>query len=97
MDPGIFSEFQIGFSNGTLLDAIPEEDEVLEALKEIGILNDNAQELFYGCALFLVFEKRTWRALGGRLVGKVKSLKALRTRRLRGQRRLTWRLLGKSI
>jgi integrase len=38
-----------------------------------------------------------WRALGGHLVGKVKSLKALRTRRLRGQRHLTWRLFGKSI
>jgi hypothetical protein len=39
----------------------------------------------------------TWRALGGHLGGKVKSLKAIRTRRLRGQRHLTWKLFGKSI
>jgi hypothetical protein len=60
----------------------------LRSLMEIGSLN-----LFYSCLVFLVFGKRNleglegaWRALGGHLVEKVKSLKPLTTRRLKAQR-----------
>ena len=42
-DNSLFSDFQIGFSNGTLLNTIPEEGDIIEALKEIGMDDQNIQ------------------------------------------------------
>ncbi len=56
-DNAIFSDFTIGFSNGTLLNTIPDEGDVREALKEIGILNERGYEMFYGCAIFPIFDE----------------------------------------
>jgi DNA primase len=56
-DNSIFSDFQIGFSNGTLLNTIPDEGDILDALKQIGILNDKGYEMFYGCVVFPVFDE----------------------------------------
>src|SRR3990172_7820180 len=56
-DNSMFSDFQIGFSNGTLLNTIPEEGDIIEALKEIGILNDKGNEMFYNCVVFPIFDE----------------------------------------
>jgi DNA primase len=56
-DNSIFTDFQIGYSNGTLLNTIPEEGDILDALQQIGILNDKGNEMFYGCAVFPVFDE----------------------------------------
>ncbi|MEW6585372.1 MAG: CHC2 zinc finger domain-containing protein, partial [Nitrospirota bacterium] len=56
-DNSIFSDFQIGYSNGTLLNTIPDEGDILDSLKEIGILNDKGNEMFYGCAVFPMFDE----------------------------------------
>lgn len=56
-DNSIFADFQIGYSNGTLLNTIPDEGDILDSLKEIGILNDKGNEMFYGCAVFPVFDE----------------------------------------
>jgi len=56
-DNSIFSDFQIGYSNGTLLNTIPEEGDILDTLKQIGILNDKGHEMFYGCVVFPVFDE----------------------------------------
>ena len=56
-DNDLFADFKIGYSNGTLLNTIPEEGDVLDALKEIGILNGKGHELFYGCVVFPVFDE----------------------------------------
>ena len=56
-DNAIFSDFTIGFSNGTLLNTIPDEGDIREALKEIGILNERGNEMFYGCAVFPIFDE----------------------------------------
>lgn len=56
-DNSIFTDFQIGYSNGTLLNTTADEGEVYEALKEIGILNDKGNEMFYGCTVFPVFDE----------------------------------------
>ena len=56
-DREIFSDFKVGFGNGTLLNAVPGEGEVWEALKEIGILNTEGQEVFYGCVVFPIFDE----------------------------------------
>lgn len=56
-DNSIFSDFQIGYSNGTLLNTIPDEGDILDALKQIGILNDKGHEMFYGSVVFPVFDE----------------------------------------
>ena len=64
IDNSIFADFQIGYSNGTLLNTIPDEGDILDALKQIGILNDKghrayrqAGEMFYGSVVFPVFDE----------------------------------------
>lgn len=56
-DKDIFTDFQIGFSNGTLLNTIPDDGEIREGLQEIGILNGKGHEMFYGCVVFPVFDE----------------------------------------
>lgn len=56
-DNSIFTDFQIGYSNGTLLNTIPDEGDILDSLKEIGILNDKDNEMFCDCVVFPVFDE----------------------------------------
>jgi DNA primase catalytic core len=56
-DNAIFADFTIGYSNGTLLNTIPDEGDIREALKDIGILNERGNEMFYGCAVFPIFDE----------------------------------------
>ena len=56
-DNALFSDFTIGYSNGTLLNTIPDEGDIREALKEVGILNEKGYEMFYGCAVFPIFDE----------------------------------------
>jgi DNA primase len=56
-DNALFSDFTTGYSNGTLLNTIPDEGDIREALKEIGILNERGHEMFYGCAVFPIFDE----------------------------------------
>ena len=60
----IFADFQIGYSNGTLLNTIPDEGDILDTLKHIGILNDKghrayrqAGEMFYGSVVFPIYTR----------------------------------------
>lgn len=56
-DNATFTDFRIGFVNGTLLNTIPQEGEIPEALKAIGILNRKGHELFYGSVIFPIFDE----------------------------------------
>ncbi len=56
-DNALFSDFTIGYSNGTLLNTIPDEGDIREALKEIGILNEKGHEMFYGSVVFPIFDE----------------------------------------
>lgn len=56
-DNSIFVDFQVGYSNGTILNTIPEDGDITEGLKEIGILTDRGKELFYGSVVFPVFDE----------------------------------------
>jgi DNA primase len=56
-DNAIFTDFKIGFSNGTLLNTIPNDGDIRETLKEIGILNGKGHEMFYGCVAFPIFDE----------------------------------------
>jgi DNA primase len=70
IDNAIFSDFTIGYSNGTLLNTIPDEGDITADLKEIGILNERGNEMFYGCAVFPIFdENKDCVGLYGRRIG----------------------------
>lgn len=56
-DLGLFGDFKVGFSNGTLLTTIPEESELQETLKELGVLDGQGREIFYGCVVFPWFDE----------------------------------------
>jgi len=51
-----FEKFKIGFADGSLPNAIPDEGPLREKLQEIGILNETGQETFVNCVLFPVFD-----------------------------------------
>ena len=48
-------DFAVGYVNGTLLEILPEDEEILKALKKIGILNGKGHELFYNCVVFPLY------------------------------------------
>ncbi|MFQ5901605.1 MAG: CHC2 zinc finger domain-containing protein [Thermodesulfobacteriota bacterium] len=56
-DEDILLDFKVGFSNGTLLNTIPDEGEVIDGLKDIGILNERGHEMFYNCVVFPIFNE----------------------------------------
>lgn len=56
-DAATFENFQVGYANGTLLNTVPEEGDIRAALREAGILTERGRELFYGCAVFPVFDE----------------------------------------
>jgi DNA primase len=51
-DTQSLKDFGVGYVNGTLLGILPEDPEVVEALKRIGILNAKGNEFFYNCVVF---------------------------------------------
>ena len=51
-------DFAVGYVNGTLLEILPEDDEVIKALKRIGILNAKGHEIFYNCVVFPLYSNR---------------------------------------
>jgi DNA primase len=55
-DKSIFSDYNVGFANGTLLNVLPDDKKIIKQLKEIGILNNKAHEHFYGCVTFPLYD-----------------------------------------
>ena len=55
-DKALFSDYRIGFANGTLLNVLPDDGKITGQLKEMGILNADGKEHFYGCAVFPLFD-----------------------------------------
>ena len=51
-------DFAVGYVNGTLLEILPQDDEVIKALKRIGILNSKGHEIFYNCVVFPLYSNR---------------------------------------
>jgi DNA primase len=51
-------DFGAGYVNGTLLEILPYDPEVTEALKRIGILNNKGHEIFYNCVVFPLYSSR---------------------------------------
>ena len=51
-------DFGAGYANGTLLEILPEDPDVIKALKKIGILNAKGHEVFYNCVVFPLYNAR---------------------------------------
>ena len=51
-------DFGTGYANGTLLEILPQDPEVIKALKKIGILNAKGHESFYNCVVFPLYNTR---------------------------------------
>ncbi len=58
-----FTDFGAGYVNGTLLEILPYDPEVISALKRVGILNEKGHEMFYNCVVFPLMNE------GGGVVG----------------------------
>ena len=48
----------MGYVNGTLLEILPEDPDVIKALKKIGTLNAKGHEVFYNCVVFPLYNNR---------------------------------------
>jgi DNA primase len=52
-----FKDFGVGFANGTLLDILSSDEEVIIALKKIGILSNKNHDFFYNCIVFPLYDQ----------------------------------------
>ncbi len=57
-DTQSLKDFGAGYANGTLLEILPEDRQVIEELKTIGILNAKGNEVFYNCVVFPLYNAR---------------------------------------
>ena len=55
-DPEMVQHFQIGFCSGGARKLLPDDPDLLQGLKEMGLLNDRGNETFYTCITFPVFD-----------------------------------------
>ena len=53
-----FKDFGTGYVNGTLLEILPEDEEIIKALKRIGLLNNKGHETFYNCVVFPLYDNK---------------------------------------
>ena len=51
-------DFGAGYVNGTLKGILPDDPEVINALKRIGILNAKGNEMFYNCVVFPLLDEQ---------------------------------------
>ena len=58
-DVSLFKTFHIGLSDGSLLEALPQDEAALAELRGLGILSQRGRELFDGCVVFPL-----WNAAG---------------------------------
>ena len=47
-----------GYANGTLLNILPDDEEIIKSLKTIGILNGKGKEIFYNCVVFPLYDAK---------------------------------------
>lgn len=52
----LLRDYQIGLADGSLLEALPQDDERIERFKAIGVLTERGREFFTGCLVFPLFD-----------------------------------------
>lgn len=55
-DMGLFGKHRIGLADGSLLKALPSSGNILDELKNLGILLENESERFKNCVVFPMFD-----------------------------------------
>lgn len=53
-----FKDFGTGYVNGTLLEILPQDEDITGVLKRIGILNNKGHEIFYNCVVFPLYDSK---------------------------------------
>jgi DNA primase len=53
-----FKDFGVGYANGNLLETLPDDEEIIKALKRIGVLNSKGHEIFYNCVVFPLYDAK---------------------------------------
>jgi len=53
----IYEAFRVGFANGSLMNTLPRSGELIETLKELGILTSRGKEFFYHRVVFPIFNE----------------------------------------
>ncbi len=51
-----FKHYQLGYADGSLLEALPQDEESLNLFKALGVLTDKDRELLHGCVVFPLFD-----------------------------------------
>ncbi len=51
-----FKNYQIGYADGSLLEALPQDDDSLNVFKALGVLTRKGRELLYDCIVFPLFD-----------------------------------------
>jgi DNA primase len=51
-----FTDFGVGFVNGSLKNILPDDPAVIKTLKTLGILNAKGNEIFYNCVVFPIYD-----------------------------------------
>jgi DNA primase len=54
-DVGLLKNFQIGYADGSLIDALPDDTDSLRDLKFLGVITQSGGELFEGCVVFPLY------------------------------------------
>jgi DNA primase catalytic core len=52
-----FTDFAAGYVNGSLKNILPDDPEVIGTLKNLGILNQKGNEIFYNCVVFPLYDR----------------------------------------
>jgi DNA primase catalytic core len=52
-----FTDFAVGYVNGSLKNILPDDPEVIDTLKKLGILNQKGNEIFYNCVVFPLYDR----------------------------------------
>ncbi|HEN47442.1 MAG TPA: hypothetical protein ENI75_03670, partial [Mizugakiibacter sp.] len=51
-----FKNYQLGYADGSLLDALPQDDDSRNLFKALGVLTGKGRELLQGCVVFPLFD-----------------------------------------
>ena len=54
VDPLLYSRFKIGYCAGNLRESMPEDDQRIADLKQLGLLTEDGQEFFTNCVIFSI-------------------------------------------
>lgn len=53
---GLFRDYRIGYADGSLLEALPQDAESIALFRQLGVLNGRHREVLTGCVVFPLFD-----------------------------------------